>query len=332
MRPVKHLFLLNPLAGKYDRTHEVIGKLEAVMEHRALDWEVKVTEYPGHGIEIARAYAASGDPVRIYACGGDGTLNEAVNGAAGWENAAVTHYPIGSGNDFIKVFGPDAPRFYDLPVLLEGPQAPLDLIECNGRYSVNICSVGFDARIGIGMADFKKYPMISGTLAYQLSAVTNLIKGIHRPYHVEVDGEVFDGDFSLLCACNGRCYGGGFKPAPEAMPDDGLLNFLLVKGVSRLTVTTFIQKYARGEAKDMPEIVTLRQGREMKVVCDRESMVNVDGERLDATELSFALSAKKLNFFFPEGAHWNPAYRKEYNVNERNREKKRDYNALDELT
>ena len=60
--------------------------------------------------------------MRIYACGGDGTLNEAVAGAAGFGNAAVTHYPMGSGNDFLRMFGPDACRFYDLRALLDAPQ------------------------------------------------------------------------------------------------------------------------------------------------------------------------------------------------------------------
>ena len=75
--------------------------------------------------------------MRIYACGGDGTLNEAVAGAAGFGNAAVTHYPMGSGNDFLRMFGPDACRFYDLRALLDAPQAPVDLIECNGRLALN---------------------------------------------------------------------------------------------------------------------------------------------------------------------------------------------------
>ena len=78
------------------------------------------------------------------------------------EPQAVTHYPMGSGNDFLRMFGPDACRFYDLRALLDAPQAPVDLIECNGRLALNVCSVGFDARIGLGAADFKKLPLVSG--------------------------------------------------------------------------------------------------------------------------------------------------------------------------
>jgi len=297
------------MAGKYDRSYEVAEKARALMESRGLDCELEITEAPGHGRRLAYEAAASGEPVRLYACGGDGTLNEVVGGAAGFPNAAVTHYPTGSGNDFIKIFGPDAPLFYDLRELLDGEEAAFDLIDCNGRLSLNICSVGFDARIGLGMADFKRFPFVSGEMAYRLSLLKNFVQGIHRPYLICVDGEQFEGEFTLLAACNGRYYGGSFNPAPQADPDDGLLDFIIVKAVSRLTVAAVVEKYSAGGAADFPEYITLRRGHTMTVECDRVSMVNIDGERLDADKLSFALSAKKVNFIFPKGAHWKASHR-----------------------
>ncbi len=187
---MKHLFIINPAAGKYDRSHEVLEKLTALTHGLELDWDYAFTERPWHGAELARAAAERGEPIRIYACGGDGTLNEVIGGAAGFDNAAVTHYPTGSGNDFIKIFGPDAPLFYDLRELLRRDEAALDLIDCNGRLAVNICSLGFDARVGLGMADFKRYPLVSGSMAYQLSLIKNVAAGIHRPYKINLDGEI----------------------------------------------------------------------------------------------------------------------------------------------
>ncbi len=307
---MKHFFIVNPKAGKYDRSREVADKVKQVMARRPLDWEIAYTQAPGHATALAREAAGSGDRVRIYACGGDGTLNEVANGAAGCENAAVTHYPIGSGNDFIRLFGPDAPLFYDLGELVEGVSAPLDLIDCNSRLAINICSVGLDARVGLAVADFKRLPLVTGPVAYQLSLMTHVVRGIHRFYRVTVDGERFDGRFTLLCACNGQYYGGGFHPTPDALPDDGLLDFLLVKGVSRLTAASVVGKYAKGQAASYPQYITIRRGKEMTVECETMSRVNVDGERLDANSLSFRLSAKKLNFFYPVGTHWNPALRR----------------------
>ena len=301
---MKHLFLINPYAGKYDRTQEMREKIQAAMAGRTDPWEIQVTRYAGHGTELVRAAAETGEPLRVYACGGDGTLNEAANGAAGHQNAAVTHYPMGSGNDFLRMFGPDASRFYDLQELLDGPQAPMDLIECNGRLALNVCSIGFDARIGLGVADFKKLPLVNGTMAYQLSALRTIIQGIHRPYRVEVDGEEVPGEeFTLICACNGRYYGGGFMPSPDAMPDDGLLHFVIIPAVSRLTILALIKKFARGEAGEIPGVI-LKQGRSLEVTCDRVNMINLDGERIDSARLSARLSDKKVNFIYPAGASW----------------------------
>ena len=254
---MRHLFLINPHAGKYDRTQEMREKLRTALAGRDEPWEAAVTQYPGHGAELARAAAERGEPVRIYACGGDGTLNEAVAGAAGF-----------------------------------APQAPVDLIECNGRLALNVCSVGFDARIGFGAADFKKLPLVSGPLAYQLSAVRTIVQGIHRPYRVTIDGERLPGEaFTLICACNGRYYGGGFNPCPDAVPDDGLLDFVVVPAVSRLTILTLIGKYAKGGAGDIPRIL-LRRGREMHVACERADRINLDGEELVDSELSVRVLKK----------------------------------------
>jgi len=280
------------------------------MAGRRLDWEFLVTEGPGHGLELVRRAAERGDPLRVYACGGDGTLNECAAGAAGFPHAAVTHYPMGSGNDFIRMFGPDAPRFQDLSCLLDSPQAPVDLIDCNGRLALNVCSVGFDARIGLGMADFKRLPLVGGSLAYQLSAVRTILQGICRPYRVAVDGQPLpDTSFTLLCACNGRYYGGGFNPSRQALPDDGLLEFVIIRAVSRLTVAALIGAYAKGNASNMPDKAIVRQGRSLEITCARSEMVNVDGERIDSDRISITLSGQKVNFFFPAGAHWNPALR-----------------------
>lgn len=301
---MRHLFIMNPHAGKYDRSQEMLEKVRFTMAGRREKWEAVRTTGPGHAVALVEEAAQRGDPLRVYACGGDGTLNEVVNGAAGREHVAVTHCPMGSGNDFLRMFGQDAGRFRQLDQLLDTPQTAMDLINCNGRYSLNVCSVGFDARIGFGAADFKKLPLVSGSAAYQLSAVRTIIKGIHLPYRVEVDGETMPGErFTLLCACNGRFYGGGFNPSPDAMPDDGLLNFIVIPAVSRLTVAALIQKFARGEIGEIPQAI-LRQGREMKIHCDRVSAVNVDGERVDGQELSIALSDKKVQFFYPAGATW----------------------------
>lgn len=308
---MRQLFVINPNAGKGLNVESVHQEIEQIMASRTDDWEIKVTEKQGDAVRFAEAAAAqaeeTGENVRIYALGGDGTLNEVVNGAAGREHVEIACCPMGSGNDFVKAFGKDAWKFRDLKALVEGESYPLDLIDCNGRQSINICSVGFDARIGLEQAMYKNLPLVTGKGAYLISAVSNIIKGIHRHYRLEVDGKQLEGDYTLIAACNGQWYGGSFHPAPDAVLDDGLLDFLVVEGVSRFTVASLIGKYANGRGKDYPDLIHIYRGKEMKVMCDQLSMVNIDGERVDAISLSFKVSAKKVNVIVPAGHSWKPS-------------------------
>ena len=89
--------------------------------------------------------------------------------------------------------------------------------------------MGFDARIGTEIGRYKRLPLVSGTGAYLLSTGVNFIRGIHEHYVVDVDGQHFDGNQTLMCIANGRYYGGSFNPVPDAEPDDGLLDVLLVR-------------------------------------------------------------------------------------------------------
>ncbi len=302
---MRHLFLINPAAGKHLDVAAAQREIRDVMERGQDPWEVMVTRAPGEAEALSRMWARQSPAEgRVYALGGDGTLNEVVNGVAGADHIAVGCCPMGSGNDFVKLFGEGSWRFRDLSALVAARPRTLDLIECNGRLAINVCSVGFDARIGLGMAEYKRLPLVSGRGAYLISLVVNTLRGIHRPYELELDGERFSGDFTLICACNGQWYGGSFHPSPEATPDDGLLDFVIVRGVSRLTVAGLVGKYAAGKGKDYPELILVRRGRRLTVRCDRVSMVNLDGERIDADSLSFAVSAKKIRFLVPQGAGW----------------------------
>ena len=298
---MKHLFIINPAAGKYDHTGEFTQKIREACDKRCLAYEILVSRAPGDCTRIAQAAAATGDPVRIYACGGDGTLNEVVNGAVGYRNAAVTHFPGGSGNDFIRIFS-DPAAFRELGRLLDGDVASFDLIRCGReQYALNICSIGFDARIGTSMGKYKRLPLVSGSGAYLLSTGVNLAKGVHRHYVVEIDGERFDGRQTLICIANGRWYGGGFNPVPEAEPDDGLLEVLLVKDVSRATVAKVVGKYKKGQYAQLPELIRHFRCKRVVVRCDEKSEVNLDGELLMRKEATFEVVPHAIRFFYPKG-------------------------------
>ena len=300
---IHHLFIINPAAGSYNRTEEASKIIHKVCRARKLDYEIRVSTAPGECARIAREACETGKELRIYACGGDGTLNEVVGGVAGFDNAAVTVYSGGSGNDFVKLF--DEPRaFFDLNRLMDADEATFDLIKCNDHHSLNICSVGLDARIGTDVSNYKRLPFLHGFKAYAASTVVNVIKGIAEHYVVEINGERIDADQTFICVCNGRYYGGGFNPIPEADPSDGMLDVLLVKKMSRLQVPGAIGKYKDGRYRELSDLATYYKTDRILIHCDKPTPVNVDGELRIAQDVEMVVAKEKIRFFYPKGLSW----------------------------
>ena len=295
-----HLFIINPAAGSRDRTKQYSLAIHEICTARDLDYRIEVSSAPGECRRIAREAAESGQPYRIYACGGDGTLNEVVSGAAGYDNVSVSVYSGGSGNDFVKLFS-DPKAFFDLERLLDAEEAQFDLIRCNDDFSLNICSVGLDARIGTDVANYKRIPLLSGFRAYAVSTIVNVIRGISEHYVVEINDETIDADQTLICACNGRFYGGGFNPVPEADPTDGLLDVLLIKKVSRLQVAQVIGKFKDGRYKELPHLVRHFKTKQLIVRCDKPNSINLDGELRVSDTVDIRVAQEKIRFFYPRG-------------------------------
>ena len=301
---MKHLFIINPAAGSYNRTDEYSQVIHKICRARKLDYEIRVSTAPGEAIRIAREAAETGEELRLYACGGDGTLNEVMAGAAGHANAAVTVFSGGSGNDFVKIFD-DPKAFFDLHRLMDAEEATFDLIQCNEDLALNICSVGLDARIGTDVSRYKRLPLLHGFQAYVASTVVNVMKGISEHYVVEIDGERIDGEHTFVCVCNGRFYGGGFNPVPEADPCDGMLDVLLVKKVTRMQVPAIIGKYKNGRYKELSEFARYIKTDRVKILCDKPTPVNLDGELRMAQTIEMSVAKEKIRFFYPKGLTWN---------------------------
>ena len=300
---MKHLFIINPAAGSHDRTAEYTKKIERAFAGKDASYQIVVSTAPGECTRLTREAAQSGEECRIYACGGDGTLNEVVQGAAGYDNVAVSVYSGGSGNDFTKLFN-DPKAFFDIERLLDAEETTFDLIRCNDDYSLNICSVGLDARIAADVAKYKRLPLLQGYRAYVVSTVVNVIRGIAEHYVVEIDGEQIDSKHTMICACNGRFYGGGFNPVPEADPADGMMDVLVVKEVSRLLVPKVVGKYKAGQYKELSKIIRHYRTNKLRILCDKPTAINLDGELRTATQMEMTIAQEKLRFFYPKGLVW----------------------------
>lgn len=165
---MRNVYIINPKAGKHDHTVQFMERIRAVHATHEEEPEIYLTQRAGHGEELARAAAEKGDAVRIWAVGGDGTVLEVVRGAEFHKNAAVGVYPCGSGNDFVRSFG-KREVFLNPENQLAGKTVSIDMIRTQHGDAVNICSVGFDAKVAAEMNYYKHLPFVSGELAYTIS-------------------------------------------------------------------------------------------------------------------------------------------------------------------
>ena len=304
---MKHIFIINPTAGKADSRQKIYDMAEALREKHGLDVQCILTKKQGHATEIAKRLCESGEELRFYACGGDGTLNEVANGIIGYDNAAMTAIPVGTGNDFLKNFGDDMEKFRDAENLWDGPQFPMDAIDVNGRIALTIACSGIDARVAADVHKYSESPLLDGKGSYIYSLAVNfLFKGIGTHWTITLDDVTTEGDWSLVSVCNGRYYGGGFMPVAEARMDDGVLNTLVVRAVNRRTFLRFVGPYAKGEYYKFPAYAHCSTPKVIRIRSDKPDIVTcLDGESMTSRDVTIRMAQHKLNFFGPAGCSCN---------------------------
>ena len=304
---MKHIFIINPTAGKRDSRQRIYDMADILRDKHGLDVQCILTKKQGHATELTRKLCESGEELRFYACGGDGTINEVANGILGYDNAAMTCIPIGTGNDFLKNFGDDAAKFSDAENLWDGPQFPMDVIEVGDRIALTIACSGIDARIGRDVHKYSESPLLDGKSSYIVSLIANFIfKDISSHWTVEIDGNAVEGDYAVVSVCNGRYYGGGFMPMPEARMDDGIMNVMIVDKVSKLQFLRFVGPYAKGEYRKLPTFARGYTPKAVRIRSEQEDIVTcLDGESIVSSDVTIKLSDKRLNFFGPAGCSCN---------------------------
>lgn len=291
---MRHVFIVNPISGKADASGVLVPQIITAAKNMGVDYEIFLTEYPGHAAELAAQQAETGEEVRLYACGGDGTFNEVIRGARGFSNAAVGCVPCGSGNDFVRNFG-GRELFLNLDRMMRGPAMDIDLIRTDNGIATTICSAGLDAQVAYGIPKFRRLPFCGGTMAYNLSIVQSICGPLGHHLRVKADDEVITGEFLMLTICNGRAYGGGYVAAPEADMRDGLLDLVLIRKIGRLAVARVIGGYKKGEhirngqiTPPYRDIALFRRVRrvEVEVLDGRPIVVTEDGECRECMSLS----------------------------------------------
>ena len=306
---MKHLIVVNGAAGSFDATFE--SKIVSAFE--GLDYEIYKTTGPRSVIPFLKEYLKKEkDTVRVYACGGDGTVHEVVNAVVGADNAEVAILAMGTGNDFVKIYG-GKEKFQDFLPLINGKARPIDVSELTGEgvdgplYSVNVINFGFDAIVGAMGNYYKEHGLPEGTKEgtnpYDYALKHDAMKhGRFNDIEVYADGEKLNEKQILLATlAQGQYVGGQFRCAPKSNNEDGLIDVCVLKTMTFLGLGMIIGTYTKGGHLDKPrKKIVYRQAKEIKMNGPKDFDVCVDGEMIKGNNFVVKVLPGAVKLVIPE--------------------------------
>lgn len=306
----KIYFIVNPNA-KNGNCREIWRKIENELKGLDIAYLAFFTEYPGHAKELSESIArkASGAPAIIAAVGGDGTLHEVVNGIAHYPNVKVGFIPGGSGNDFSRGFGIPKRSVDALRLLLEQQQGHLSFIdigkirhnELHETYFMNNMGVGFDAAVAkeSNESEMKRFlnRLSMGRLVYVYILIKKLLTYRSIPIELTIDGKEYKFDAAwFVTVSNQSYYGGGMKIAPNALPDDGILDVTVVHQISRWKLLLVFISVFWGKHTNFREVEQFT-GKKISIKSPGEVLAHADGEMAGHTPLNIQACPKALTIF-----------------------------------
>ena len=302
---MKHLFIVNPCAGSKNLSDAIASKLATL----DIEAEIHVTQREKDATEYVKDYCRQhpDEPLRIYACGGDGTLNEVVSGVMSGQRVEVGCYPCGSGNDYVKYWqGVD---FFDLKALTEAPSVEVDVMKVRYqsdsglavRYALNTLNFGFEAEVCRAMDEMRRKPLLGGKMAYPSGILKSLFSGRHNPCRITVDGELWQqGDLMLASLANGQYEGGGFRSAPRSLNDDGWIEVTAIRPISIVRFAGMIGYYKKGTYLDkLQKYISYRRAKHLVIESDRPFYIGIDGELLHGSRFEIENLPRSLRFIVP---------------------------------
>ena len=256
---MKYVFIINPASSKtdYDKIKENIIK---TLENE--EYEIYETKAPKEATEIASRFKNEENTI-VYSVGGDGTLNEVVNGIAEGK-CKLGIIPTGSGNDFYRTLKE-----------AQTENVRLDLGKVNGRYFINIASVGMDAETCNNANKIKSKIKLHSS--YYLALIHTFLTFKSKSLKLKIDKNVYAGDYIIAAICNGKYYGGGFKIAPVASFDDNQFDIYLVSKAGKLKLIKILLALLKSEHEKYNE-VRKYTGKNITITSENNLIVNIDGE------------------------------------------------------
>jgi YegS/Rv2252/BmrU family lipid kinase len=307
---IRHLFILNPEAGIHNPVAEATKRIKEAFilntDRKDDRYEIVLTKKKGDATEIVKKACREigNDFLRIYACGGDGTLHESVGGMVGCKNAALCPIPVGSGNDFVRAFdGIPKEKFLDVKEMIKAPPTPCDLLRCGHFYALNNISAGLDAIACKLQKKVKKAPLLSGESAYKVALGYSFLSSMKNPITFEIDGEplkVGSGNVTLAVIGNGKFYGGGFMATPLAEIADGWMDFVTIPTISRAKFLKYVSNYKAGKhLETIPELI-FKKCKKIKFLSPEPITLQADGELYTAENPEIEIVPSAIELVIPQ--------------------------------
>lgn len=287
-------FVVNPRAGSHGG-ERLLRACETVLGRAALPYSVQQTERPGQGTELARAAVRRGAHV-VVAAGGDGTIQEVVNGIVGTETALAV-LPWGTGNGLAHQLRMSRDPVQLCRLLLGGRVATIDVGEVCGRYFVNVAGFGYDAEVV--RRSLAVMPRSLKVIRYLWAAVSARLRHRFPRLRLTADGRTFEVSPWVSCVANGREYGAGCVIAPRAVLDDGQLDLALFDRIGVVRTGFALPALFRGVIDRHPAYRTVPV-RELAVDADEPLPVEADGELVGETPCLVRIHPLALRVVVPD--------------------------------
>lgn len=295
----KSRIILNASGGRLG-AQEKVAAVEQAMRAAGLDYPLILTEHPGHATELARQAVADGCTT-IIAAGGDGTINEVVNGlfqaVAGNDTAdipvALGILPLGSANDLAAALNLPGDLTEACRVVARGHTRPIDVGCVNGHYFVNNSAVGLEPVVTIAQHQMR---WIKGTARYVVAALKTIIAAKQWHMRVEWDTGMIEDPLVLVSVGNGIRTGGTFYFTPRSKLDDGEFDFVYALAMPRLKMFALLPKTFNGKHIGHPKVGYFKS-RSVRVTATPPTPIQADGEVIEtaATEILFEIVPQKLH-------------------------------------
>ena len=306
---MKHLIVANFKAGKNKNPDEFKKLIED--SFNGLDYEIYETTGPRSVIPFLRKYLKDhkDETVRVYACGGDGTIHEVVSAIAEVKNAELAIYPVGTGNDFVKIYG-GVDRFLDFKKLIAAEAKPVDLSKLTGEtlsepwYSINVINFGFDAMVG-AIGNQNKIKGKKDPYGFGNAILPAICKGRFNKIIVTADGEQLNKDKLLLASvAQGQWIGGEYHASPRSDNTDGLIDVIVCKTMTLFgLLIKLFGKYHDGKHLDTPSLAkkfAYKRAKVVEITAASDVDICVDGEMIRGSHFKVECLPGSLKLAIPE--------------------------------